>query len=339
MRLWIAAVMSAPLCACNLVEDDIARTHERSRSFDTPAAYMTADARIVTQRIHPVTGRSVVCVEPSPDAIRAVASSGNAALKGGNGAVTVGLDLSGTSSEAAAELAGRSTALLGLREGIFRACEAYANGIIGADAYGLILAKYAPTMTTLFLAQDVSGAGSAARQASATAPGGSASPAGTPPAAGDKTPKPAAQHAAAPGLRIWPAAMILQAAGGKAGKTHSRKPGAVTPQPDAQPTTDPTAAAATSLLRMNEDYMFQPQSLIGSLVIACILLNDPSRVPVLSDDTPPQKLSNPFLGKLCDGLDSIENVARFTETFARLESDMRLVEPTGTSVRSREAAK
>ena len=64
----------------------------------------------------------------------------------------------GASAEAVAELAGRSTALLGLRDGIYRACEAYANGVIGADAYALVLSRYGQLMTTLFLAQDVTGA-------------------------------------------------------------------------------------------------------------------------------------------------------------------------------------
>ena len=54
--------------------------------------------------------------------------------------------------------AGRSTALLGLRDGLYRACEAYANGAIGADAYALVLSRYGQLMTTFFLGQDVTGA-------------------------------------------------------------------------------------------------------------------------------------------------------------------------------------
>jgi hypothetical protein len=61
------------------------------------------------------------------------------------------------SAEAIKELAGRSTALLGLRDGLFRACEAYSNCIIGDAAYALVLTRYGQLMTTLYLGQDVSG--------------------------------------------------------------------------------------------------------------------------------------------------------------------------------------
>ena len=50
MGLWIAAVTSAPLCACDLAEDDVARAHD---SIDTIARFsgtfagMDTDMRLV----------------------------------------------------------------------------------------------------------------------------------------------------------------------------------------------------------------------------------------------------------------------------------------------------
>ena len=332
MRLVIAFGMLAPLGGCAYLESDIGRVHDRSAYFSIPAAYMTADARIVTQRIHPVTSQTVVCVEPPPDAIRAVSNSGAAGLKGGNGAITGGIDFSGTSGEAAAQLAGRSTALLGLREGLFRACEAYSNGVIGASAYGLILSKYAPTMTTLFLAQDVTGAAGvaeAALAASAAAPGSSAGAGDSSEAPAPKAKKESFLTSPLNGLaRVWPIADIPAPHPApkpkpkpKPGKQSASDAGGA----DAAPA-DPSAVSAAALVRMNEDYMLQPQSIISTLLVACIEENDPSRMPVWSGDTPAKELPNTFLKTLCDDMNSIQKIKEYAEEFGKMAKEARFVE-------------
>jgi hypothetical protein len=140
-------------------------------------------------------------------------------------------------------LAGRSTALLGLRDGLFRACEAYANGVIGADAYALVLSRYGQLMTTLFLGQDVTGAAGTAAGGSVQSPPVTVVAGGTSVTAGPPSNPPA------------PAASATGA-----------------------PTASVTDTAAVALARMNEDYLnlaYNPDVLI----IACINYRDSSRIP------------------------------------------------------------
>lgn len=146
------------LAGCNVFSSDVSRGYQQNGSWTTAATYTTADVRIITERKHPVLGNTVVCTEPSPDVAKALTTALQLQANGGNGAVNAGVSASGGSAEAALELAGRSTALLGLRDGLFQACQAFANGAIGADAYALILSHYGQLMTTLFLGQDVVGA-------------------------------------------------------------------------------------------------------------------------------------------------------------------------------------
>ena len=124
----------------------------------TPATFTTADVRMITQRNRQGSPNPIICTEPSPDVAKALSTAAQLTGSGGNGTTTGSLGAGGASAEAALALAGRSTALLGLRDGLFRACEAYANGVIGADAYALVLSRYGQLMTTLFLGQDVTGA-------------------------------------------------------------------------------------------------------------------------------------------------------------------------------------
>ncbi len=113
----------------------------------------TADVRVVTARHLPPSNRSIVCVEPPPDVAKALQASlgGGAAVDAsgiGNGSIQVDYN----TSEALAELAGRVPGLLALRDGLFRACEAYANGSIGDAAYAMILSRYGDLLTTVILA-------------------------------------------------------------------------------------------------------------------------------------------------------------------------------------------
>ena len=143
------------LSGCSIFEDEAQRGYQRTFLGTEPVMVTTADVRLVHQRRHPETGREVVCAEPTPDVAKAIAAAvqlSATVADQGSGA------FSGATAEAVTELAGRSTALLGLRDGLYRTCEAYANGSIGDDAYALVLSRYGQLMTTLFLGQDVAAA-------------------------------------------------------------------------------------------------------------------------------------------------------------------------------------
>ena len=70
------------------------------------------------------TNNRVICAEPSPDAIMALAASG--ALEGTFG--TQGIQASGALSEAVGQLGERTPVIQLLRDSLFRSCEAYMNG-------------------------------------------------------------------------------------------------------------------------------------------------------------------------------------------------------------------
>lgn len=115
-----------------------------------------ADIRVITERADPYPFAvqkhpTVVCAEPSPD----VALALNRALTVEAHAKTTGVDAGAKggyqTNEAALALAGRTSAVVALRDGLFRACEGYANGIIGRDSYALILSHYGDLLVTLIL--------------------------------------------------------------------------------------------------------------------------------------------------------------------------------------------
>jgi hypothetical protein len=107
-----------------------------------------------------------VCAEPSPDVAKAIsqAISENAeatlqGLKalGGAGSVNAKQSLSLQQNSAIAELGRRLATTQLLRDGVYRLCEAYANGAISTYEYALVLSRYGDTMVTLLAIEAVSG--------------------------------------------------------------------------------------------------------------------------------------------------------------------------------------
>jgi len=169
MRYVVPGFAALVLAGCSFLEDDVERGFAQSWSL-TPATFTTADVRMITQRNRQGSPNPIICTEPSPDVAKALSTAAQLSGSGGNGTATGSLGAGGASAEAALALAGRSTALLGLRDGLYRTCEAYANGVIGADAYALVLSRYGQLMTTLFLGQDVTGAAGTEAGASVQSP-------------------------------------------------------------------------------------------------------------------------------------------------------------------------
>jgi len=101
-----------------------------------------------------------LCSEPSPDAAIAFGASlsGQGSFSQPNGP-TVSGTVSAATTEAATQLAGRTAGVLALRDGLYAACQSYANGVIGHDAYALILSQYGGLLVAL------AGTGSSSAQA------------------------------------------------------------------------------------------------------------------------------------------------------------------------------
>jgi hypothetical protein len=153
------------LGACSVLNTDVGRGYATNGEWRIGTAFTTGDVRLVTQREHPVTHQKVVCAEPSPDVAKALATTASAAIQAPKAAGDIYAGVSGGSAEGVAELAGRSTALLGLRDGLFRACEGYGNGALGDNTYALLISRYSQLMTTLFLGEDITDATNSAARA------------------------------------------------------------------------------------------------------------------------------------------------------------------------------
>ncbi|MGU3539365.1 hypothetical protein [Methylobacterium sp. A54F] len=118
----------------------------------------TGNLRLVTERPRPGPDgvlRPVVCTEPSPDYAVEFGRSGNVNLN-----VTVPEKGSGSlagafaQTEKVTELQGRTAGVLALRDGLHAACQAYANGVIGHDAYAMILSQYGTLLVALISKPD-----------------------------------------------------------------------------------------------------------------------------------------------------------------------------------------
>jgi hypothetical protein len=96
--------------------------------------------------------RRIVCAEPSPDTMSAIAAAAPAA--GGNGEVQA--NLSYAVSQSAASIGIRTPTIQLLRDGLYRACEGYLNGVLDKTAYEIILRNYDRIMVAL-LAIDAAG--------------------------------------------------------------------------------------------------------------------------------------------------------------------------------------
>ncbi|MEL6859790.1 MAG: hypothetical protein AAGL97_09800 [Pseudomonadota bacterium] len=120
-----------------------------------------ASRRIVLNtKTHPssrpgrVNPERIVCAEPSPDVAIAIANSFNLGASflsdRANAAVT------GTQTQALASLAERTVTVQLLRDQMYRACEAYANGAISGTEYSLLMSRNNDAMVTLMLGESAS---------------------------------------------------------------------------------------------------------------------------------------------------------------------------------------
>jgi hypothetical protein len=104
-----------------------------------------------------------ICTEPSPDVAVAFGKSLAASVTEQGGTSGSG-SLSVASTETATALAGRTAGVLALRDGLYAACQSYVNGVLGHDAYAVILSQYGNLLVAL------AGTGTAGNPTSYTRP-------------------------------------------------------------------------------------------------------------------------------------------------------------------------
>jgi hypothetical protein len=153
---WLSPLLGIMLAGCAIFHDQtqpipLAGSLGTSQSSSVAAAVLlpAGNDHLLTIRPSPA-GAPVVCEEPSPDWASAftntLSASGNGSAPAGP---TVGVNASGSSAETITALQGRTAGVVALRDGLYSACQAYANGMIGKDAYSLILSQYGNLLVAL----------------------------------------------------------------------------------------------------------------------------------------------------------------------------------------------
>lgn len=114
----------------------------------TKGLVTTGNLRIVSERKR-LGYPPVVCTEPSPDYAIAFGFTrkANADLPSPAGTQTLSAELASTETVTAGS--GREAAVLALRDGLYSACQSYANGVIGHDAYAMILSQFGALLVAL----------------------------------------------------------------------------------------------------------------------------------------------------------------------------------------------
>lgn len=166
-----AVLAAAVLSACGA--GDFQVEHHTLGSSQTLAT--DAGARLVTAT--PIVGtvdstgrfkpHQINCAEPSPDVAKAIETAFSSGISldvtGQPGNMPADLQaklanaIATSRSEALAQLTERLPTIQLLRDGLFRACEAYANGTLSPISYSLVLSRYGDTMVTMLGSELIAG--------------------------------------------------------------------------------------------------------------------------------------------------------------------------------------
>jgi hypothetical protein len=128
-------------------------------SIDTqPTTSFSLDGKqrvvLVTDRGTKTNSKRVVCAEPSPDALVGIAASVSGALDvAGKGSAKAAASM----AEAVQSIGRRSQTIQLLRDGLYRACEAYLNGAINDEEYKLIISRIDDFAVTLVAIDGLTG--------------------------------------------------------------------------------------------------------------------------------------------------------------------------------------
>jgi hypothetical protein len=191
MKNWkCTAAVSFMLAACSWNSGTQLKS---SQIAETPIIATSADLRVIMARPKPpaLSGSAQqpastadawadpnynVCTEPSPDVAKALSdaltANANATASGlsqlaSGASASLGAGFAITQNASLSEIGRRIATTQLLRDGVFRLCEAYANGAISRYEYALVLSRYGDTMITLLAIEALSGISSA--QAAAVA--------------------------------------------------------------------------------------------------------------------------------------------------------------------------
>ncbi len=107
----------------------------------------TGSTRVITERVR---DNRIVCTEPSPDYAVAFNTTRKVTITVPVKDKTATGEAENTVDETIKDAgAGRTAAVMALRDGLYAACQSYANGVIGHDAYAIILSQYGALLVAL----------------------------------------------------------------------------------------------------------------------------------------------------------------------------------------------
>jgi hypothetical protein len=153
MRSFVRIILLVSACAILSACGDPNTKVTQLKFADNDALFTSGSNRLVTERLRPIPGDGAIptlCSEPSPDVAIAFAKSAALAANFSEPqGPTVSGNASFSSSETATALSGRTAGVLALRDGLYAACQTYVNGVIGHDAYALILSQYGNLLVAL----------------------------------------------------------------------------------------------------------------------------------------------------------------------------------------------
>ena len=213
--------------------------------------------------------QSIVRAESSPDVGMAAAQSFDAALEASvNGAGGGAARLDTSTAQALIRLAERSVTIQYLRDGLYQACQAYANGAITSTTYSLILGGIDETLATTMMAETAAGtvrAVNAAVEARATSSGDMPSGASGPGTADPDQPTSETADSGESG------GASLQGGSTVAARTNQTATTAALPQTTTI-TMPPNAGLATEIARMHAAFVNDAN--FDSLMLACVAALD-----------------------------------------------------------------
>ena len=148
-RSWRLLALCMAIAGCANI-DSISRTTTLPKDTGGLAIHLDAKQRLVY-----VNRRQQICAEPSPDALAAFASSlGLGASAPSQGTVSLAQAIQGS----AGSIGLRTQSITLMRDALYRICEAYANGGIGAPQVMTLLAKGQDLTAVILAVEQLTGA-------------------------------------------------------------------------------------------------------------------------------------------------------------------------------------
>lgn len=158
-RFLLIAVLALGAAGCGANFSTAYRTYEVDGASETTSIVIDAKQRAILSAPagSDVANRKLIlCAEPSPDALSAITSNFAGSFGGIFGpSEEVQAALAQSFSETASQLGVRNATIQLLRDGLYRQCEAYMNGLIGKAYYEQIANKYVNAMLVLLATEEL----------------------------------------------------------------------------------------------------------------------------------------------------------------------------------------